>query len=352
MKNTKYLLVADAVRQKIEGGDYPKNTRIPSKRVLADQYGVSLITSERALSLLSEEGYLTARERRGFFVSEDLPPRRTVQPPLSPLPEPKKGEVTHSFESSVWFRTVRRVIADRGDLLFEKAPPFGCPTLRNAVASYLSRYRGISVDPRRILIGSGSEQLYESVVKLLGRDRLYGIEDPSYRAIRSAYLGMGASVRPLALGEDGIRSELLTDPTLDILHVTPFHSFPSGVTTPKEKRREYLAWLAERETRYLIEDDYDSEFFRPGHPVATLFETDTSGRVLYLNTFSKSLSPAMRIGYLILPPPLLPRAEELFRGASCPVPVMDQYILAEFLNSGDFERHLNRARRRLCETES
>lgn len=347
MKNAKYLLLAESLRQKIESGDYPKNTRIPSKRVLADQHGVSLVTSERALSLLCEEGYLTPRERRGFFVSAELPPRRTAPQPLFPLPEPRREAVSHSFESSVWFRTVRRVIAERGDLLFEKAPAFGCPVLRNAVASYLSRYRGICVDPRRILIGSGSEQLYESIVKLLGRDRLYGIEDPSYRAIRAAYGGMGVTVRPLPLGEEGIRSEFLSDPTLDILHVTPFHSFPSGVTTPKEKRREYLAWLAERETRYLVEDDYDSEFFHSGHPIATLFETDTSGRVLYLNTFSKSLSPAMRIGYLILPDVLLPSAEALFREASCPVPVMDQYILAEFLNSGAFERHLNRARRRL-----
>ena len=348
-KRTKYLAVAEEIKRKIAAGDYPSGSRLPSKRVLADRHGVSLITAEHALSLLEEEGYLTLRERYGTFVREASErPRDAVHPlPHPRLAEPSRADARHTFESSVWFRTVRRVIAESGDLLFLKAPGMGCPVLRNAIADYLARYRGMYADPARILIGSGAEQLYEAVVKLLGREKIYGTEDPSYSPIRSAYLGMGAVVRPLPLGKAGIPKSVLDAAGIQVLHVTPHHSFPSGITTPAAARRDYLAWASAAPSRFIVEDDYDSEFFRPGHPIRTLYAADTEGRVLYLNTFSKSLSPAIRIGYLILPPSLAARADALFSEASCPVPVMDQYVLAAFLASGDFERHLNRERRKM-----
>ena len=348
-REAKYLTLAEEIKKKIAAGDYPSGTRLPSKRVLADRHGVSLITAEHALALLEEEGYLEARERRGTFVrSASERPTDAVAPlPHPRLAEPSPEEAPHRFESSVWFRTVRRVIAEEGDLLFCKAPGMGCPVLRNAIADYLARYRGMCADPARILIGSGAEQLYEVVVKLLGRERVYGIEDPSYSHIRTAYLGMGARVCPLPLGEAGIAKAALDHAAIDVLHVTPHHSFPTGITTPAATRREYLAWAGEAPDRFIVEDDYDSEFFRPGHPIRTLYATDTDGRVLYLNTFSKSISPAIRIGYLILPACLSARAEALFSDASCPVPVMDQYVLAAFLSGGDFERHLNRERKKM-----
>lgn len=348
-KKAKYLSVAEDIRKKIAEEDYPAGSRLPSKRVLADRYGVSIVTAAHALDLLSEEGYLEARERSGNFVREAAlrPGKEKDAPPHPRLPEPGRKTAPHTFESSVWFRTVRRVIAEQGDLLFRKAPGMGCPVLRNAIADYLARYRGMRADPARILIGSGAEQLYEVVVKLLGREKIYGIEDPSYSHIRAAYLGMGARVCPLPLGEKGIPRSVLDASQTDVLHVTPHHSFPSGITTPAETRRDYLLWAEQSPDRMIVEDDYDSEFFRPGHPIRTLYATDTHGRVLYLNTFSKSISPAIRIGYLILPERLAPRAEALFCDASCPVPVIDQYVLAAFLAGGDFERHLNRERRKM-----
>ena len=345
----KYLALAEEIKQAIAAGDYPTGARLPSKRVLADRYGVSLMTAEHALALLGEEGYLEAKERRGTFVRSEAerPLALRDAPPHPRLEEPRRENAVHTFESTVWFRTVRRVIAEDGDLLFCKAPGMGCPVLRNAIADYLSRYRGMAANPARILIGSGAEQLYESVVKLLGRERIFGIEDPSYSHIRAAYEGMGARVCPLPLGDAGIPLSRLAAARIDVLHVTPHHSFPSGITTPAATRRDYLAWASERPERLIVEDDYDSEFFRPGHPIRTLYASDTDGRVLYLNTFSKSISPAIRIGYLVLPERLAKRAEALFTDASCPVPVMDQYVLAAFLSSGAFERHLNRARRRM-----
>ena len=183
-------------------------------------------------------------------------------------------------------------------------------------------------------------------VKILGRDRIYGIEDPCYSQIPAVYLGAGASVCPLRFGDDGIESSALDNEHFDVLHVTPFHSYPSGITTSISKRYEYIKW-AQRADRYIIEDDFDSEFFIPGHPIESLYSLDASDSVIYINTFSKSLSPSMRMGYMILPESLMDEYEKKLGMFSCSVPVLDQHVLAEFIASGSFERHLNRARRRM-----
>lgn len=343
----KYDRLYRTLLAQIRTGALAPGERLPSKRTLADRAGVSLITAERAYGMLEEEGYITARERQGYFVNTVLPVSGAPaeeHPSLCLLPaEPVPAGGT-AMETSVWFRTVRKVLARDGDRLFARAPGFGCSVLRNAIARYLLRYRGMFAQPRQILIGSGAEQLYECAVRLLGRTCVFGIEDPGYDRIRAAYTGMGAPVRLLPLGSDGIRAEALAAGGFDVLHVTPFHSFPSGITTSVEKRHAYLAW-ARANRALIIEDDYDSEFFLPGHPVASLYALDKQHAVIYINTFSKSISPAVRIGYMILPEPLCARAESLFEGLPCQVPVMDQYVLAEFISSGNFERHLNRVRR-------
>ena len=361
MKNKKYLALYTSLREKIRRGEYRPGERLPSRRVTADRSGYSLITVERAYRMLEEEGFVEARERCGYFVlppdgpcpgggTEKAFPASCAHAPaggtdIAHLPEPQERP-DQDFPYSVWFRTVRRVISERGELLFCPSPGRGCEVLRNAIADYLLRYRGMEADPRRIVIGSGAEQLYESAARLIGTGKIYGVEDPCYEKIRTAYRGMGCRLLPLPLGEDGIESRALWNGGFDVLHVTPFYSYPSGVTTSLEKRREYLRWAA-GEGRYIVEDDFSSEFFAPGHPVRTLYSMDGRERVVYINTFSKSLSPAVRIGYMILPPILSAVYEEILAGYSCSVPVMDQVILAAFLSDGSFERHLNRLRRKM-----
>jgi GntR family transcriptional regulator/MocR family aminotransferase len=159
------------------------------------------------------------------------------------------------------------------------------------------------------------------------------------------YEDMGVKIEKLKMSTDGIETEALLKGKMDVLHVTPFSSYPTGVTTSPAKRYEYLKWAKDK--GYIIEDDFNSEFFLPGNPIESLFTLDNHQRVIYMNTFSKSISPAIRIGYLILPESLLARYEELLGNFSCTVPVLDQYILAEFLKSGNFERHLNRIRRNM-----
>ena len=350
MKENKYYTLYLETKNKILSGEFKAGEKLPSKRVVADQRGVSLITVEKAYSMLSEEGYISAKERSGYFIesidfaSAELASVKSEH--LYHIKETPKLPKEHDFEYSVWFKTIRRVISEKGEELFVKAPSKGCAVLRNAISDYLYRYRGMIADPRRIIIGSGSEQLYEIAVKLLGRDKIYGIEDPCYSQIKEVYLGADAKLCPLKFGSEGIESSALNTSYFDVLHVTPFHSYPSGVTTSISKRFEYLRWAEENQS-YIIEDDFDSEFFVPGHPIQSLYSLDPNQKVIYINTFSKSLSPSMRMGYMILPEKLLEKYDEILGKFSCSVPVLDQYVLAEFIKSGSFERHLNRARKKM-----
>jgi GntR family transcriptional regulator/MocR family aminotransferase len=179
---------------------------------------------------------------------------------------------------------------------------------------------------------------------MLGNDRIYAIESPSYGQIRAVYEGAGAAVEPLPIGHDGIESEALSTAQATVLHVTPFHSYPTGVTAPAAKRFEYLVW-ARKPEHYIVEDDFDSEFFMPGKPLDSLYSMDKEGRVIYLNTFSKSLSPGIRMGYMILPEELIPVYDRKMGKYSCSVPLLEQYALGEFIAKGYFEQHLNRMRR-------
>ncbi len=352
MNEKKYDTLYRELKDGILQGALPPGARLPSKRALAERHGVSVITAERAYRQLTDEGYVRTRERSGYYVQsiDGLRPASDAgHPPLVPLPEePAGGAEPDAFPYSVWFRILRRVMSEYGERLVVRSPNMGCARLRNAIGAYLLRYRGMFAQPAQIVVGSGSEQLYESVVRILGADRVYGIESPSYEQIEAVYAGSGALVEHLPLAPDGIESESLALSSADVLHVTPFHSWPTGATAPAAKRYEYLRW-ADAPGRWIVEDDFDSEFSRPGKPLETLWSMDGGRRVIYINTFSKSLSPAMRMGYMILPESLLARYDEALGRFSCTVPLLEQYALAEFLDGGFFEQHLNRRRRRLAE---
>lgn len=339
----KYLSVYQEIKGKILSGEYKSGEKLPSKRITADKTGTSVITVEKAYSMLCEEGYITSKERSGYFVAElDLPYRVNIKKRKISMLSEEESVNTEDFEYSLWFKTIRKVISEQGNRLFVKSPNKGCAVLRNAISDYLLRYRGMVTEPERIIIGSGSEQLYESVVKILGRDKIFGIENPSYEQIEAVYLSEFVKITKLEMGKDGIKD---LKENVDVLHVTPFKSYPTGVTTSALKRYEYLKWAGS--TKYIVEDDFNSEFFIPGQPIESLYSMDTANRVIYINTFSKSLSPSMRMGYMILPPQLIEKYDEILGRFSCTVPVLDQYILAEFISSGNFERHLNRVRRKL-----
>ena len=341
-----YLSLYETVREEILSGIRPYGSRLPSRRVLARDRGVSAVTVDHSYELLCEEGYAESRPKSGFYVTyreEDgfsLPARL----PRAAAPSPVLPGSRDSFPFPTLARVMRRVLTDYGERILVRPPNTGCPELREALCRYLARNRGIRVQPDQLVIGAGAEYLYGLVVELLGPRRTYGIEAPSYKKIEQVYRARGVRLDFCSLGQDGILSEALRSTPASVLHITPFRSFPSGVTASASKRREYLRWVSSPD-RYLVEDDYESEFSLLRKPEETLFAMSKGRNVLYLNTFSRTVSPSLRVGYMVIPRSLLPVFELRLGFYSCTVPAFEQYVLAELLNSGDFERHINRIRR-------
>ena len=348
MRQTKpaYLSLYEMLRDEILSGIRPCGSRLPSRRVMARDRGVSAVTVDHSYELLCEEGYAESRPKSGFYViyrEEDgfsLP----AQLPKSVSPSPVPPGIRDSFPFPSIARVMRRVLSDYGEQILVRPPNTGCPELREALCRYLARNRGIRVLPDQLVIGAGAEYLYGLVVELLGPHRVWGIEAPSYKKIEQVYRARGVQLDFCALGQDGILSESLRNTPASVLHITPFRSFPSGVTASASKRREYLRWVTSAD-RFLVEDDYESEFSLLRKPEETLFAMAKGRNVIYLNTFSRTVSPSLRIGYMVLPRSLLPVFELRLGFYSCTVPAFEQYVLAELLNSGDFERHINRIRR-------
>ena len=347
-KNVKipaYMQLYEQIMADITGGILKYGDKLPSKRTLCEETGVSVITAEHAYAILCDEGYAEARERSGYYViykESDF---------ISTGVEPRERETVRvrahrggDFPFSVMAKTMRRVISDYGEDILVKPANKGCTKLRRAVSAYLARSNGITASPEQIIIGAGAEYLYGLAAQLLGTDRIYGIEDPSYEKIRRVYGAHNIKYELLPMGEDGIKTKALEKSEATVLHITPFHSYPSGITAAAGKRREYLAFVKERDG-YIIEDNYDSELTISRKKEDTVFSLSDDGRVIYINTFSMTVAPSMRIGYMVLPKNLTFEYDARLGFYSCTVPVFEQLVMAELLNNGDFERHVNRVRR-------
>lgn len=340
-----YLQLYKQLRDDIVRGVFAYNSRMPSKRLLADELGISTITVEHAYALLCDEGYVESRERSGFYVifhqNDGFALAAEIKTPMTVSAAAQNYPV---FSASLLSRTMRKVLTDYQEVLLEKSPNSGCMELRNALKQYLLRNRGIQVETDQIIIGSGAEYLYGLIVDLLGRDKIYAIETPSYDKIEKIYRGAGAACELLPLSEDGIDGGALAASNADVLHTTPYRSFPTGITASATKRYEYIHW-AEHSDRFIIESDYGSEFSVASKPMETLYVLSDRDNVIYLNTFSKTISPSLRIGYMVLPKRLVKPFEEKLGFYSCTVPTFEQYVLTELISNGDFERHINRVRR-------
>ncbi len=341
-----YLQLYRQVREDIVREIYPYNSKLPSKRTIADEVGVSTVTVEHAYALLCDEGYVEPRERSGYFVCfrTDDGFAAAAGPVRVPPAVHSTGDAPE-FPFSVLTKTMRAVISDRGEAILDRSPNTGCTELREAIRRYLARSRGIVAEADQIIIGSGSEYLYSLLVELLGRDRIYAIESPSYKKIEQVYRSCDVTFRPLSLGHDGIDSAALWSTDATVLHISPYRSFPSGVTANASKRHEYLRW-AGTAGRYIVEDDFESEFSLSKKAEETLFSNTESNNIIYMNTFSKTVSPSLRVGYMVLPRPLVTSYKQTLGFYSCTVPTYIQFVLAELIDSGDFERHINRVRRK------
>jgi GntR family transcriptional regulator/MocR family aminotransferase len=341
-----YLQVYREIKEDIVSGNLVYNSKLPSKRLLADELKISTVTVEHAYALLCDEGYVEAKERSGYFVIFKASDGFSLSKPDVPAPIKVKNH-THSypdFPFSVLCKTMRNILTVCGEGILEKSPSEGCEQLRVAIARYLARNRGINIRAEQIVVGSGAEYLYGLIIELLGRDCIYGIEAPSYEKIEQVYFSAGVKFERLTLSHDGIDSSALANAASDVLHTTPYRSFPSGVTASASKRHEYIRW-ASTSGRYIIEDDFESEFSVSTKPEDTLFSLSKDNNVIYLNTFSKTISPSLRVGYMVLPEKLADLFKEKLGFYSCSVPTYEQLVIASLLDSGNFERHINRVRR-------
>ena len=342
-----YEALYRAIRGDILSGALTAGEKLPSKRALAQNLEISKITVEAAYNQLLAEGYIASREKVGYFVekihhqpvAEKMPAEREKLPARSLVDLTANGSARFPF--SAWSKLQREVMLDYGEKLLLPLPNRGIPELRRAIADHLAGFRGMKIDPENILIGAGTDFLYNILVQLLGRDKVYALEEPGYDKTRRIYTAAGARCVSAPMDELGVMPEGLADAR--VLHISPSHHFPTGIVTPVSRRLELLGWAGE--DKWIIEDDYDSEFRFHAHPVPAMQSLDRQGRVIYLNTFSKSLAPSIRISYMVLPESLMERFRSELSFYSCTVPSFEQYTLARFISGGWFEKHINRMRK-------
>lgn len=338
-----------ALKADILSGALPGGSRLPSGRALAEHLGLSRVTVETAYAQLLAEGYLTSRPRAGYFVEQltpqELPPRVSEPAAQPPEPETAQSRSAQLFPFSVWARLMRGVLLDRRQELLRPAPDAGLPALRQAVAAELYRQRGVHVSPEQVYIGAGAEYFYNLLIQFFGHGRVYALENPGHRKIARVYQANQVAVRPIGMDADGVIPELLEQSGAEVLHISPSHHYPTGTVTPITRRQALMRWLTAQPGRYLIEDDYDSEFRFSGLPIPTIQSMDRSGRVIYMNTFSRTISPSLRISYMILPRTLLPQWQAAMGFYSCTVPSFEQMTLTRFLAEGYFEKHLSRMKK-------
>ncbi|MGN1372477.1 MAG: PLP-dependent aminotransferase family protein [Candidatus Coproplasma sp.] len=348
-EKNKYYSLYYNIREDILHGVLSAGERLPGKRTLAEHLAVSVITVQTAYEQLLAEGYITSEERRGYFVAEvnvgesaDATPPHSIEPPKKEydLDLTTGRAPAELFPFSVWASLMRKTLSEEGEHLLERVPCDGSPRLKAAIAAYLFRFRGFKVDPRYIVVGAGAEYLYGVIVQLLGRDKPYAVENPGYGRVPNTYRLNGASCTFIDVEEKGVNIEEVERSGACALHISPAHQYPTGAVIPVSNRSRLISW-AQNNNAYIIEDDYDSEFRLWGKPLQTMAAMNGE-RVIYLNTFSKTLAPSMRMGYMVLPPHLYNVYLQLYSQTANVVPLFEQLTLAAMLDGGYFERHVNR----------
>lgn len=345
----------------IRSGELAEGESLPSRRRLAEHLGVSLTTVERAYGLLTAEGYLESLPRRGYLVSHCLAagealPRQaweTLRPPKTVCPPPEGPELDECFSTSAvdtsvfpfatWARLSREAVYENPGLL-QRGDGQGDWGLRTALRDFLHQYRGVSCTPEQVVVTAGMEGAMWILYQMLNRYP-FGLEDPGYTPLRRLMGNLDSSWVGIRMDEKGALVGELERTHTQVAYVTPSHQFPLGVTTPMSRRGELLKWAYAAPGRYIIEDDYDSEFRYTSRPIPAMQGMDTEGRVIYVGTFSRTIAPSIRVAYLILPPGLVGDYRERFGRASATVSRFEQETLRRFLISGAYGRHLRRVGR-------
>lgn len=366
------------IKNAVISGLFSPDEKMPSKRTLASHLGISVITVAAAYNQLISEGWLYSIERRGFFVTNirESVPEKTFRasraekiPAAGKIPErPETGNTAQKekwfadfrdnstalekFPFSQWSKIIRKILHMPDSKVLSRCETAGLKELREEISSYLLRFRNIKASPERIIICPGTEYAYGMLVQILGRERIYAVENPGYRKTADVLRINGAVCCPVDMDKEGIRPDIIEKLNVSVIHVSPLHHYPTGRVMPVKRRMELLSWSMKNDgeddaakDRWIIEDDYDSEFRFTGKPLETLqslSESSGRNRVIYINTFSKTLAPSFRISYIVLPETLLEDFSEKAGFFACAVPNLDQMALAEFMKNRNFETHILR----------
>lgn len=352
-----YSHLYKCIKGDITSGALHSGDKLPSKRTLAKNLGISIITVENAYAQLVVEGYIYSLPKRGYYVAkieqQALPPKQEQAPapvihasaPANLISFAKSSVPPDTFPYNIWARLLRSTLTSADEhALISDTSAGGVLPLRQALAKHLYQFRGVSVSPEQIIIGAGTQTLYNLIVQLLGRNKIYALENPGYPQLAAIYNTNYVFCRYLPMDNQGICTDVLEESGADILHISPSHQFPTGIVMPVSRRYELLHWAAKKSSRYIIEDDYDCEFRLYGKPVPSLQSIDAEEKVIYINTFSKTLAPTFRISYMVLPVHLASLFYDKLGFYSCTVSNFEQFTLAKFIEDGYFERHLNRMR--------
>ncbi len=353
--------IYSSIKKQILNGSLAENEKLPSKRSLSQNLGVSVITVQNAYAGLIDDGFIYSVEKKGFFVSgiintaagrDEKAQKNNFEKIVQDEGTEKNQTFFTDFTSNstsfekfpfgLWARTLRQVLNSGDEKLLLKNPAKGVFELRLAIAKYLFEFRGMHVLPQQIVIGSGTESLYTMAVQLLGRNKVFAVENPGYHKAAAVFNLNGAECVPVPLDGEGINIEFLEKSGADVLHVSPNHNFPTGVVTSARRRKEILSWADKNKERWIIEDDYDSEFRFNGKPLPPLQSIDSSQKVIYINTFTKTLAPSLRISYMVLPESLKTEFENRLGFFACPVSSFEQFTLARFISEGNYEKHIVR----------
>ncbi len=352
-----YEYLYQRIKQDIETGILSPGDRLPSKRSFARHLNLSTITIENAYAQLLAEGYIYSIPKKGYFTADIAigqtkklvskpEPQHACQPTEDTYFADFTSSQTHpdTFPFSLWTKLMRQVIAENRPALMKNPPCQGVFTLRLAIAKHLKQFRGMDVSPEQIIVGAGTDYLYGLLIQLLGHDKIYGVEDPGYQKISSVYKSHHVKCYYIPMDNHGISIEKLKETDADIVHISPSHHFPTGIVTPISRRYELLGWASDSDSRYIIEDDYDCEFRFTGKPIPALQSIDVMEKVIYMNTFTKTLASTIRVSYMVLPKHLMERFCQNLGFYACTVSNFEQYTLTRFIQDGHFERHINRMR--------
>ncbi|KIL38644.1 GntR family transcriptional regulator [Gordoniibacillus kamchatkensis] len=354
------------IRDQIRNGAIADGSRLPSVRALQLQLNMSKTPIETAYQMLTAEGYAVSKPRSGLYVANPYkhaspaapaaqaqvsPPGTIAPPPRIPASDQRAGCIDfdptaldpEGFPIRTWHKMLREALENHSGMMGQYGDPQGEYGLRLAVAEYVRNSRGVDCLPEQIVIGSGMAYSIGIVAKLLPDIRRVAFEEPGYSLVRDQFVLNGCEILPIPVGDKGLSLQDLEARPAQIVYVTPSHQFPTGSVMPYPERERLLEWANTRDA-YIIEDDYDGEFRYLGKPIPSLHSLDTRGRVIYIGTFSKALTPALRINYMVLPPLLAERLSAMPHEIVYAPSRVEQWAMHAFIEQGHWYRHIRKTR--------